>query len=109
MLISSLANVAGGDPESIQAAFYAGKIALKAQVDIDYIAPSEASFVELDEVLSRLNTIEGALKRTVVKAAAAAVAADGYLQRQEAELLRAICDGMGCPIPPLAVSLEEAA
>ncbi len=109
VLISSLANVAGGDPESIQAAFYAGKIALKAQVDIDYIAPSEASFVELDEVLSRLNTIEGALKRTVVKAAAAAVAADGYLQRQEAELLRAICDGIGCPIPPLAVSLEEAA
>ena len=63
----------------------------------------------LDEVLSRLNTIEGALKRTVVKAAAAAVAADGYLQRQEAELLRAICDGIGCPIPPLAVSLEVSA
>lgn len=109
VLISSLANVAGGDPESIRAAFYAGKMALESQVDIEYIVPSESNFAELDEVLKRLITVEGALKRTVVKAAAATVAVDGYLQRQEAELLRAICDGLGCQIPPLAVSLEEAA
>ncbi len=109
VLISSLANVAGGDPETIRAAFCAGKMALETQVDIDYIIPSETSFVEMDEVLSRLNTMDGSLKQIVVKAAAATVAVDGYLQRQEAELLRAICDGIGCPIPPLAVSLEVAA
>jgi len=109
VLISALANVAGGSEESVRDAFNAGKEAIEGRVNIDYLNPSSSSLVELDDVLVRLNTLEARLKKYVVNAAAAAVAADGHLQRQEAELLRAICDGVGCPIPPLAISFEEAA
>ena len=109
VLVSVLANVAGGDPETVQAAFDAGRGALDNQVSIEFLPPSASSLTELDEVLARLNTLEAGLKRAVVNAAAATVAADGHLQRQEAELLRAICDGIGCPIPPLAIALEAAA
>ena len=37
------------------------------------------------------------------------VSEDGCLQIQEAELLRAISDSLGCPMPPLSIELEEAA
>ena len=109
VLISALANVAGSGTESVQAAFVAGAGALKSQVGITYLDPASSSLAELDEALARLDTLEGALKRIIVEASAVTVAADGHLQRQEAELLRAICDGIGCPMPPLAISLEEAA
>ena len=49
------------------------------------------------------------MKRQLVQSAAATVSEDGCLQIQEAELLRAISDSLGCPMPPMAVSLEEAA
>ena len=49
------------------------------------------------------------MKRKLIEAAAATVSADGSLQIQEAELLRAISDSLGCPMPPLAIALKTAA
>ncbi len=60
-------------------------------------------------MLVRLNALEPFLKKLVINACAATVSADGHLQRQEAELLRAISDGLGCPIPPLAIAFDTAA
>ncbi|MDZ7767631.1 MAG: hypothetical protein U5K38_00390 [Woeseiaceae bacterium] len=40
--------------------------------------------------------------RTLIDAIAAAVSADGRLATAEAELLRAVCASLNCPLPPLA-------
>jgi len=44
----------------------------------------------------------------LIQAAAASVSADGYLQVQEAEMLRVISDSLDCPMPPLAIALDTA-
>jgi len=109
VLISALANVAGADEASVALAFAAGKALLVEKVPVDYINASSSSLSELDQVLAKFNTLEPVLKKLVINACAATVSADGHLQRQEAELLRAISDGFGCPIPPLAIALDTAA
>ncbi|MCZ7651860.1 MAG: hypothetical protein M5U13_12150 [Thermoanaerobaculia bacterium] len=42
-------------------------------------------------------------KRALLAAAAATVAADREATAEESELLRAIADALGCPLPPLAL------
>ena len=68
-----------------------------------------AGLQELDQALVTLDGVSINLKRKLIEAAAATVSADGYLQIQEAELLRAISDSLGCPMPPLAIALATAA
>ena len=109
VLISSLAYAAGSDEDSLRAAYQAGADQLSAETQIGQLPASECGLEELDQALASLAGVSPKLKRQLVQSAAATVSADGYLQIQEAELLRAISDSLGCPMPPLAVSLEEAA
>ena len=41
------------------------------------------------------------LKKQLLEACARTVAADGLVQEEEAELVRAIADTLGCPLPPI--------
>jgi len=59
----------------------------------------------LDGTLQPFVDAAPSLKERVLRACAAAVSADGVIQPAEAELLRAIADGLGCPMPPLAASV----
>ena len=109
LLISSLAYAAGSDEDSVRAAYQAGADQLSVETQIGQLPTSECGLEELDQALASLAGVSPKFKRQLVQSAAATVSADGYLQIQEAELLRAISDSLGCPMPPLAVSLEEAA
>ena len=109
VLISSLAYAAGIDEDSVRAAYQAGADQLSVEIQIGQLPASECGLEELDKALTSLSGVSPKLKRQLVQSAAATVSADGYLQIQEAELLRAISDSLGCPMPPLAVTLEEAA
>ena len=77
--------------------------------ELTLLSPSECDLNELDLSLSVLVNVAPNLKRKLIEAATEAVSVDGYLEVQEAELLRAICDVLGCPMPPLAISMEDAA
>jgi len=55
----------------------------------------------VDAALARLNQGAAQVKKMVLNACAVTVAADGVIQENEAELLRAIADTLDCPIPPL--------
>jgi tellurite resistance protein len=46
------------------------------------------------------------LKKRVLDACAACVAADGRITVEEAELLRTIASALGCPVPPLMSRLQ---
>ena len=108
VLISSLACTAGSNDETIQPAYAAGASHLDA-TRLTQLPDVDCGLRELDQALVTLDGVSINLKRKLIEAAAATVSADGYLQIQEAELLRAISDSLGCPMPPLAIALATAA
>ena len=109
VLISSLACTAGSDVETMQTAYQAGAAHLAAATKLNQLPAAECGLQELDQSLVALVGVGPNLKRQLIEAAAATVSADGYLQIQEAELLRAISDSLNCPMPPLAIALDTAA
>ena len=55
----------------------------------------------LDRALNELDAAAPPLKRRILAACAACIGADGQVTLEEGELLRAIADSLGCPVPPL--------
>ena len=69
---------------------------------IDSSLPTRNLDIEaLDRALNELDAAAPPLKRQVLNACAASIGADGRVTLEEGELLRAIADALGCPIPPL--------
>jgi hypothetical protein len=54
--------------------------------------------------LSRLDQLVPLAKEQLVEAMVATVTHDQQLTMGEAELLRAVCAGLHCPLPPLVAS-----
>jgi Zn-dependent protease with chaperone function len=63
----------------------------------------ECTLAEFDAALRALNKSVPGLKRRVVVACAACILADKQVTVREVEVLRAICDTLDCPMPPLMV------
>ena len=61
----------------------------------------ECGFEALDAALTVLEKAAPRIKRQVLQAAAACIAADRKITITEAELLRAMAASLGCPMPPL--------
>jgi Zn-dependent protease with chaperone function len=64
-------------------------------------APVESWVEALDRALTRLDGLATSAKRQLVEALAATISQDGKVSVAEAELLRAICETLHCPLPPL--------
>ncbi|MBB5448115.1 MULTISPECIES: M48 family metallopeptidase [unclassified Paraburkholderia] len=69
--------------------------------------PEKRSLIEFDAALRTLNQSVPAIKRRIVAACAACILADHQVTVREAELLRAVCDTLDCPLPPLVASESE--
>ena len=67
----------------------------------------ECSLAEFDAALQTLNQSVPAIKRRIVDACAACILAKQQVTVREAELLRAVCDTLDCPLPPLVVEEAE--
>src|SRR5215475_4216576 len=67
----------------------------------------ECSLAEFDTALQTLDQSVPAIKRRIVVACAACILANQQVTVREAELLRAICDTLDCPLPPLVVGEAE--
>jgi hypothetical protein len=67
----------------------------------------ECSLAEFDAALQTLNQSVPAIKRRIVVACTACILANQQVTVREAELLRAICDTLDCPLPPLVVGEAE--
>jgi hypothetical protein len=75
---------------------------------VDSSLPSRnLDLASLDRALNELDAAAPQLKRRILAACAACIGADGQVTLEEGELLRAIADSLGCPIPPLQ-SLPDA-
>ncbi|UCD74849.1 MAG: M48 family metallopeptidase [Phycisphaerales bacterium] len=100
VLLSTLAHVGHRDEAAAQTAF--AQAAKHLPLPQTKMKPtSECGLNTLDNALNALATVAPRPKRDLVNACAACVAADREVTVEEAELLRAVADSLGCPMPPL--------
>jgi Zn-dependent protease with chaperone function len=105
LLLSSLARAGAGNSP---AAFAAG--AQRLPIEGLALLPAEACEPErLDDALDALAALVPLRKRDLLGACAATVLVDHHVAVEEAELLRAIADALGCPVPPDVLALAERA
>jgi hypothetical protein len=99
-----------GQPEPDQAA-RAFDIGMRGYIggDHTYRLPprEECSLAQFDAALQTLNQSVPAIKRRIVVACTACILANQQVTVRESELLRAICDTLDCPLPPLVVGEAE--
>jgi hypothetical protein len=95
-LLSALARASQHDD---RVAFEAGARHL-GEVPLQLL-PLDVSLNSLQDALYELAQAAPKLRQRLVDASAACICADAAVKVQEAELLRAICDMLDCPMPPL--------
>jgi len=99
-VLSALAHAGTGDAAQAAEAFKAGAAHLEIG-ELPVHSRDSISLSALDDALDALSLTAPKVKRRVLEACAICVAHDREITPHEAELLRAIADGLGCPIPPL--------
>ncbi len=102
VLLSTLAHASQHDDE---AAFQAGLKHLK-EVPVRLLPREVCGVGQLDAALRELRLVAPKLRARLVDASAACICADRTVSVEEGELLRAICDMLNCPMPPLLAGQE---
>ncbi len=103
-LLSALAHVGGGDEPDQRRAYDAGVRALgwSGAAPLPPMSPpGETNLKAVDEALKVLAEAAPGLKKPILQGCAACIGADGKITLEEGELLRAVCDALDCPMPPL--------
>lgn len=106
LLLSVTAHSGAGDPAAAQSAFEAAKAQLPL-TDLNLIAREQIKLPQLERALERLRRLKPLEKPALLKALAAAITCDRQVTSLEAELFRALADGLDCPIPPLLAGEVE--
>lgn len=99
-LILALAQRGEISEDRVLAAYQAGMKSLNAGV-IPHVSPAQS--VELRRVVKVLDELARAapmLKERIMHACASCVVVDGRVTVSEGELIRAVGDSIGCPVPP---------
>ncbi|MFT3789849.1 MAG: M48 family metallopeptidase [Rudaea sp.] len=104
-VIATIARYGNDDAAEAERAFKLGMHEVLPDANAAY-APPEDFVRALDAALPKLDRLMPAGKELLVRGLTRAVGADGMVAVSEAELLRAICAALHCPLPPL---LEQAA
>ncbi len=104
-LVALVAAHGNEDPGSREQAFAAGMQAFGRWAGEQSAPPAVSGTVaELDNCLDILQGINSSGRQTLVKAVAMTIMHDGRLTVAEAELLRAICAALQCPLPPIVAA-----
>jgi len=102
VLLSMLAHAGATDPAEAARAFEAARAQLSGDRFFPALLPREKLDLRaLDRALGRLRDTAPRLRGQILGACVAAVATDGKVTIAEGELLRAVSDSLGCPMPPL--------
>ena len=104
-LLSTLAYY--GQPEEPQAARAFQSGAARLNTSRRLLPRESCGLAAVDKALTILNTASPAIKKTILDACVACVAADGRTTVTEAELLRSVADSLDCPIPPFVPDAES--
>ena len=106
-LLAAMAHVGADDPSTARRAYEAGLARLPRSRWPRFIPPG-ARDLDFERTIRETDDLANAHKQRLVEALAAAVTHDGQVRIAEAELLRAICELLHCPLPPLVASVSSA-
>jgi hypothetical protein len=110
LVLSALVHAGAVDAGSAARAFATACASLSgARPRPALLAKEECSLRGLDVALSRLASTAPRLRGEILGACVAAVATDGRVTIAEGELLRAVSESLGCPMPPLLPGQQIAA
>jgi Zn-dependent protease with chaperone function len=98
--VSILAHAGNPSEAEVRAAFGSGAAQL-SDIEVALLPRERAGLRELDRALELLAQADPATRQQILAACAACIAADQKVTEAEGELLRAIADGISCPMPPL--------
>jgi hypothetical protein len=99
VLLSTLAYVGHEDDQAAQAFAYADD--LLPEVPMKLLPRDQCNLHQLQDALEQLQQVASKQQQRLIDAAAACICADREVSTREAELLRAVCDMLDCPMPPL--------
>jgi Zn-dependent protease with chaperone function len=99
-LLASVAEAGNPDAAAAERAFTAAVGRLLPGRSVPYVPPGDP-WRTLDAGWDALNSLDPHNKRVLVEALVTAVADDGRLADEEAELVRTTCALLHCPLPPL--------
>ena len=98
LVLSAVANSGADNPQQAEASFAEAK----TQLGLPRLQRIEQpDLTELSRAVAVLNRLKPLLKPRVLKAFCAAAIHDGEVRTIEIELIRALADGLDCPMPPL--------
>jgi uncharacterized tellurite resistance protein B-like protein len=100
LLLSLLAHAGDRDGSGAERALQASAAHLPG-VTLALLPRSERLLTALAPALSELRALKPELRARLIDACAHAVLADQRVTEDEATLLRAVCDALECPLPPL--------
>lgn len=100
LVLSTLAYVGHHSEATVQAAFQAGAAQIAGVAPV-LLPPDRCGLRELDAAFERLAQVQPSNLQPLLAACAACIAADHTVTPDEGELMRAIADALGCPMPPL--------
>lgn len=61
---------------------------------------SHCGLSQLNEAMQRIRQCSAPVKKQIIQAVGKTIAADGMITRIESEMMRSLCYGFGCPVPP---------
>jgi Zn-dependent protease with chaperone function len=99
VLLSAVAHAGHGDPEEAKRAFALGAKELNG-LSLSLLPLEQAGLPGVRDSLARLEKLSPKLKKEVMRAFIAASAFDATITVGEGEVLRAIADSLGLPMPP---------
>ncbi len=105
VVLSALAYAGEDTSEGAVRAFAVGVNALGwPGAPLALAAAGTVSLREIDAALEELVKSAPQLKKRILEACASCICVDGTVTIVEGELLRAVSDSLGCPMPPLIAS-----
>lgn len=102
VLITTLAQLGSRDPDQVATAFRAGSSLIEEEAGrpLNIKSAEECGLGQIDAALKKFERSTPLVKKRLLFAAGKTVMADKMLSSDEAELIRAIADAIGSPIPP---------
>ena len=104
ILLSTLARVGSRNEQDAERAFRHGAQTLHVDAALAISPARDCTLAAVDQALDFYDAATPTLKKSLMLACAATVMADDDVTDREAELIRAIGDGLDCPVPPFVQS-----
>jgi Zn-dependent protease with chaperone function len=99
-LLAVVAQYGNSDAEGARQAYLTGIQRVVPDQPLPYL-PRSNGLLALDDAWAPLDALDPLAKEVLVEAIAATISHDGRIAIAEAELLRAICGTLHCPLPPM--------